>query len=169
MFKVQKLIYLFIIINFSLSCKSKEKVSTAATGTSADTVLLASIERTPCFGRCPTYKISIYQSGYVLYDGKQNVKNTGLFYSHLDKNKIGQIKNYITENNIYGLDDKYVNPHIADFPSTYTEINLDNKYKRIINTEPEPPKQLSDFEKFLDSFFNDETVWSRIVRNGEAE
>ena len=77
--KMQKASYIIIIaITLTLSCKSKEKMSQSNSSV-ADTILLASIERTPCFGKCPTYKISIYQSGYVIYEGKQHVKNIGLF------------------------------------------------------------------------------------------
>ena len=161
---MRKLIYLFVIINFSLSCKSKEKVPASATATAAatDTVLLASIERTPCFGRCPTYKITIYQSGYVVMDGKQNVKNIGMFSTRLNKTQVEEIKSYIIEKKIYDLQDKHVNPHIVDFPSTFAEINLNGKYKHITNTEPQAPQQLIDFEKYLDSFFTDETKWELI-------
>lgn len=142
----------------SFSCKSKEKIS-QTNSNGADTVLLASIERTPCFGRCPTYKISIYQSGYVVYEGKQNVKNIGFFSFRLDKSKVDEIKNFILQNNILDLNDEYKNPHIADYPFTFTESRLNGKYKHIVEADPQAPKQLKDFQKFLDSFFTDETNW----------
>lgn len=160
---MKKLLSLIIVVAFFLSCKSKEKVSSQTeTPAASDTVLLASIDRTPCFGRCPTYKITIYQSGYVIYEGKQNVKNIGFFYSRLEKSKIDEIKKFIADNKIYELPDKNVNPHVADFPSTYTEVNIDGKYKHITNTDPEAPQQLIELEKFLDSFFTDETNWTPL-------
>lgn len=159
---MQKLIYFILFSTLFSTCKSKEKISSSATAPAADTILLASIDRTPCFGRCPTYKITVYQSGYVVYEGKQNVKNIGFFSTRLEKEKTDQIKNHIIQNKITDLDDKYVNPHIADFPSTYTEVNLNGKYKHIVNTDPEAPKPLIEFEKFLDSFFTDQTVWTPI-------
>lgn len=143
------------------SCKPKEKVSEKSQGQS-DTVLLASIERTPCFGRCPTYKIKIFQSGYVVYDGKQNVTHLGLFETRLPKEQVQQVKEYIVANRIYDLNDEYTNPRIADFPSVITEVNLDGKYKRIVNTEPRAPESLKAFEKFLDSFFDENTQWQQL-------
>ena len=128
----------------------------------ADTILLASIERTPCFGKCPTYKISIYQSGYVLYEGKQNVKNIGLFSTRLDKSKAEEIKNYILQNKILEMNDDYKNPRIADYPSVITEAKVNGKYKHIVETDPKAPKQIKDFQNFLDSFFTDETNWTPL-------
>jgi hypothetical protein len=142
----------------SSSCKSKEKIS-QTNSSAADTVLLASIERTPCFGKCPTYKISIYQSGYVIYEGKQNVKNVGFFSLWLEKSKVDEIKNFIERNKILEMNDEYKNPLIADYPGTYTEVNLNGKYKRTVEMDPKAPKEIKDFQKFLDSFFTDETNW----------
>ncbi|HKR06401.1 MAG TPA: DUF6438 domain-containing protein [Bacteroidia bacterium] len=159
---MQKLIYSIIIaITLSSSCKSKEKMSQPDVAT-ADTILLASIERTPCFGQCPTYKISIYQSGYVVYEGKQHVKNIGFFSLRLDKSKVEEIKNFILQNKILEMNDEYKNPRIADYPSTLTEANLNGKYKHIIETDPQAPKEIKDFQKFLDSFFTDETNWTPL-------
>ncbi|MEP7171189.1 MAG: DUF6438 domain-containing protein [Bacteroidota bacterium] len=154
---MQKLIYIFLI-GFSFSCKSKEKISQSNIA-SADTVLLASIEHTPCFGKCPTYKITIYQGGYVVYEGKQNVKNIGMFSLQLEKSKVSEIKNFILQNNILEMNDEYKNPHIADYPFTLTEAGINGKYKHIVEADPQAPKQLKDFQKFLDSFFTEETTW----------
>lgn len=156
---MQKLIYsIIIIITLSSACKSKEKMS-QTNSSDADTVLLASIERTPCFGKCPTYKTTIYQSGYVVYDGKQNVKNIGLFSTRLDKSKVEEIKNFISRNKILDMNDEYKNPHIADYPGTITEANLNSKYKYILEMDPQAPKEIKDFQNFLDSFFTDHTNW----------
>lgn len=36
-----------------------------------------SLERTSCFGKCPTYRVTIYDDGTVLYEGEQFVRVTG--------------------------------------------------------------------------------------------
>lgn len=50
--------------------------------TSADTVpldssLVASLERGPCFGRCPVYKVELYGDGKIRYEGMRFVADTG--------------------------------------------------------------------------------------------
>lgn len=161
---MQKLIYIFIItITLSSSCKSKEKISQSNSAV-ADTVLLAYIEHTPCFGKCPTYKISIYQSGYVVYEGKQHVKNIGLFSTQLEKSKVEEIKSFILQKKILEMNDEYKNLQIADYPSVITEAKVNGKYKHIVETDPKAPKEIKDFQKFLDSFFTDETNWSPLSK-----
>ena len=36
-----------------------------------------SLERTPCFGRCPSYKVALYGDGRVEWVGKANVGTVG--------------------------------------------------------------------------------------------
>ena len=36
-----------------------------------DRVFFASIVRTPCYGNCPTYKMTIYENGFVELNGKE--------------------------------------------------------------------------------------------------
>jgi hypothetical protein len=46
-------------------------------GTAADTALVASLERGPCRGFCPTYRVDVYADGRVKFDGTRNVQSTG--------------------------------------------------------------------------------------------
>lgn len=151
-------VVILFLISIIASCKSKEKMATSSSAAN-DTILLASVERTPCFGRCATYKLSIYQSGYAVYHGKRNVKNVGYFSTRIAKEQTEQLRQYIIDNNILDLNDNYVNPHIADYPTTFTEANLNGRYKHIKETDPEAPKIVKSFAKYVDSFFNDSTQW----------
>ncbi len=139
-------------------CKSSEKPA-VGNALNNDTILLASIERTPCFGICPVYKITFYQSGYVMMHGKRHVQNIGWFSTRLTKEQVNSIIHYAEENKIYELAGEYTEPRIADFPTTITELNINNRYKRIVNTQPSAPEVLLKWEKFLDSFFNENTQW----------
>ncbi|MCC6385263.1 MAG: DUF6438 domain-containing protein [Bacteroidia bacterium] len=151
-----------VVLSFTLTCKSTKPSSDQTGPNHTDSVLLASIERTPCFGICPVYKISIYQSGYVIMHGIRHVKNTGWFSTRLTTEDVKSIKDYINQHNVYEFKDNYTEPRVADFPSAITEVNLHNQYKRIVNTDPAAPEELLNWEKFLDSFFNDQTNWELI-------
>jgi hypothetical protein len=35
------------------------------------------LERTPCFGKCPTYSVEFLKTGQVIYTGKKNTKMLG--------------------------------------------------------------------------------------------
>ena len=78
----------------TLSCVLPRKLYTESTP-------LITMKRTPCYGECPQYMISIYESGIVLYNGVRFVQNTGCFQSNLNRQQI----NYI----------KFLNEYIFDF------------------------------------------------------
>ncbi len=91
--------------------------------------------------------------------GKSNVPNIGRFSTRLTAEQVKEIIRYVDENKIYDLQGEYIEPRIADFPTTITELNISNRYKRIVNTQPSAPERLLNWEKFLDSFFNENTQW----------
>lgn len=147
-----------------ISCKGSRPVvagdSKSPTDSNPDS-LFASIERTPCFGRCPTYVISIYKSGYVVYKGKQWVPNTGIFYTFISKKQLAEISDMADKIGFAELKEAYHDPNIVDVPSTFTTFRINGKLKRIDNTFGDPPQGLIDFEKFLDDLFTN-TQWIKI-------
>ena len=111
--------------------------------------MLASIERTACYGRCPMYKATFMDNGEVKYVGKGFVDKIGTYKTLISQEDVQFIKSNIIEYDYFGLDSLYPTP-ITDFPSSITEVNLNGKRKKVINRRT-PPVNLKDFEKFLDS------------------
>lgn len=111
--------------------------------------LLLSLERTPCFGMCPTYKYTIFNTGRVIYEGEENVDNVGKYSAQLSKKQIAEIKDQIISDNIFSLKDKY-DAKITDIPSTLLIINLEGKKKKIFDRHG-APENLKKFEKFVDA------------------
>ena len=66
-----------------LSCKTKkEQVEEAVeetisvAGEEIDS-LFVTLKRTPCFGKCPVYTVSIYNKGFVRFISKKDVEPLG--------------------------------------------------------------------------------------------
>ena len=110
--------------------------------------MLATIERTPCYGRCPIYKATFMDNGEVKYVGKHFVEKIGTYKTLISAEEVLEIKNKIAEHNYFELDSLYPTP-ITDFPSSITEVNLNGKRKKVINRRT-PPPNLKAFEQFLD-------------------
>ena len=110
--------------------------------------LLITLERTPCFGRCATYKYSIFTTGRVIYNGVENVKNIGTYSAQLTNSQVEKIKDRIESAKIFSLKDKY-DSQITDIPSTLLIINIDGRKKKIYDRYG-APKELTQFEKFVD-------------------
>lgn len=111
--------------------------------------VMLTMERTPCFGRCPSYKLTIFNTGKVLFDGDQNTENIGRHSSSLSKTQIDEIKTQINLIKLFELQDKY-DAKITDIPSCLLYVNIDGKKKKIFDRYG-APKELKEFEKLIDS------------------
>lgn len=119
----------------------------------AEPQLLASIQRTACYGQCPIYKATFMDNGEVKYVGKHFVENVGTYSTLISAEDVRSIEEKITEYDYYSLDSLYPTM-VADFPSCITEVNLNGNYKRVIDRR-NPPKNLKMFEQFLDGLLED--------------
>ena len=113
---------------------------------------LASIKRTPCYGRCPMYKLTIMDNGEVIYQGKQFVEKLGTYSGLLTSEDLMTILERAKETNYFELEDAYDVP-IADFPTCVTSVTKDGKTNRVMNKQGAPPS-LKKFELYLDSLID---------------
>ena len=136
-------------------CKSSKESTTTNAQSKAELdqiqtepQMLASINRTACFGQCPMYKTTFFDNGEVRYVGKRFVENIGTYKALISAEQVEEIAAKIKEFDYYSLDSLYPTP-ISDFPSCITEVNLDGNYKRVVNRQ-NPPRNLKAFERYLD-------------------
>lgn len=111
----------------------------------------ASIRRTPCYGRCPEYTITIYPNGKVEYLGVRFVDKVGKFSATVTPDVLESVKAKAKELGYFEMEDVYKS-EVSDFPTCITSITIDGKTKRVVN-ESAGPENLATFEKFLDETF----------------
>lgn len=127
-------------------CKNTE--APTKTDTKAATVV-ASIERTACYGSCPIYRATFYSDGRVRYVGKRFVPNVGTFDVQVSADDVKSIEAKAVETGYFDLNDKYDSP-VTDFPSCVTSFTAGGKSKSVFD-RVDGPKSLKSFEKHLDS------------------
>jgi hypothetical protein len=110
---------------------------------------LASIKRTPCYGQCPMYRMTILDNGQVVYEGKRFVEKIGTYSGLLTSEDLETILKVAKETNYLELEDAYDVP-VADFPTCVTSFTSNGKTKRVMNKQGAPPS-LKKFEMYLDS------------------
>ncbi len=125
--------------------------------------LFLSMERSPCFGKCPNYKISIFNTGRVIYEGFNFVEKEGKYETQLSEDAMNEIKEQMELIKIFKMEDKYDSP-ITDIPSTLIYINNDGKKKKIYDRHG-APNELREFEKLIDHF----VLKSELTKIGEKE
>jgi len=154
MYSFKKVVFAVAIIIAATSCSRKKAVEDTSAALTADS-LVAYIERTPCFGRCPYYSIRLYQSGYAVYEGYNDVPNIGRYFTRVSKTDIKSITDKALSLHFFELNDSYKNPHLTDFPTVYVEVNYEGQHKKIVHYDADPPKALVEMEDFIDAVFKD--------------
>lgn len=76
------------------------------------------LERTGCFGSCPSYKVSVAGDGSVVFDGQSYVAEAGRRTGTVDPSAVRVLYDQFRTSDFMSLDDRYV-ADITDNP-TYT-------------------------------------------------
>ena len=101
-------------------------------------VPVITLERTTCFGTCPAYKLTIFDDGKVLYEGKDFVKTRGKAETKITKDAVQQLVREFEKLDYMKLDDEYSDGKNCpegwtDYPSAITSLNQDGKTKRVVH------------------------------------
>ncbi len=90
------------------------------------------MKRTPCYGTCPQYQVTIFLNGLIMYEGKRYVDKIGCFRSKLSKKKIEKIISLINKINYSNLESEYLSK-VTDLPSVVTEVLIKGKNYRVVD------------------------------------
>ncbi len=114
--------------------------------------VVITLERTPCYGLCPVYKLTIYGKGRVVYEGEMFVKVTGKRTSTVSKRKIRQLISEFERIDYYSLKDSYEEYFVTDSSSALTSITIDGETKAIAHYHGDinAPEELSELEDKID-------------------
>jgi hypothetical protein len=107
-----------------------------------------SLQRTACYGQCPTYTIIVKEDGSALYNGINFVQKKGVFKSQVSAEDVDKIFTEAEKIDFFNLEDKYDEP-ITDIPSTIVIMSKGKLQKRVIDRSG-GPAELEAFEKFLE-------------------
>lgn len=124
----------------------------------ADEAAAVTLERTPCFGRCPVYSVAITKSGLVRYEGKRFVADSGSESARIDPSAVESLLAELDRGGYFGFDDRYVSgapacgPYATDLPSAITSVDDGDRSKQIQHDHgcSHAPALLSSLEKRID-------------------
>jgi len=112
-----------------------------------DTLTIA-FEKTACFGRCPVYKVKVFQSGFATFEGLNFTEKMGLYSYQFSESEIKSIYEDALQIGYFELDASYDDTRITDLPSTISEINYMGKSHRV-KARVNIPEKLKNFHKNL--------------------
>ncbi len=117
---IQKLKQILLLSLVVISCKSIQNKPVAERSES----ILFEMHRGGCYGTCPIYNLSLYNSGLVKYRGIRFTKNEGLYEWRITKEDFETIEALVVEK--FNTSATH-NLGIQDLPQTTLTIN--NKYQ----------------------------------------
>ena len=122
-------------------------------------VLVASLERTACYGWCPIYKIAIYRDGTLEYHGERFVKQRGDATSRVSQAQIAALDELFAHAHYFELDDKYTAYDVTDAPSEITSYRLGTQQKTVehYDGDTKAPAILGKIEDGIDKIVGIDT------------
>ena len=90
------------------------------------------LQRTACFGSCPSYKLTIFGDGRVLYHGYTFVDYCGEYHGHVSREAVQQLVELFRSADYFNLFDRY-DARASDAPAFTTSISFDDKRKSVFD------------------------------------
>ncbi len=108
------------------------------------------IERTPCFGSCPIYKIKIDSTGTLYWNGKRYTSKIGNWKRTLSGSEQMELHSRMKQIRLSQFQSRYDSPEITDLPSVNIRWREHGKMKHITDRSG-APEALHKFEKYVES------------------
>lgn len=119
-----------------------------------------SIQKTPCFGRCPVYTFTLKGNGEAILKVDTNfTMPKGVYTYQLEKEKVKEIFDAFKLGKIYTFKNEYTGK-MTDFPVTYLTYKKGRKTKKI-KDHYGAPKELKNLEGILVNTINEVTDWKK--------
>lgn len=93
-------------------------------------VFTIALERTACFGKCPTYRVTIDSRGSITWQGHDYVDQPGSTTVLGDAKKARELAEMILGSCFFDMKDEYRQP-VTDHPWANTTVTIGNRTKTI--------------------------------------
>ena len=164
-----------VAVDSSLASMSRmtDSVGKQPKAVAGDTTLMAVLERGPCHGRCPVYRVSVYGSGRVIFVGKQWVDSMGT-RTHMVKpaavrgliNAIGATP-FSSVDTAFTMGSKSCGQYVPDLPLATLSAKVDGAMRRVYRDSgcDKAPRFLRALEAKVDTVART-AVWTTYSKVG---
>lgn len=113
---------------------------------------LITLERTGCHGQCAEYKLSFFEDGQVVYEGKANVSKAGRWHATVTKDILSDLLTEFQRTSYATLSDKYP-AGLTETSTATTSLRTGDKVKTVTHEvgSPFPPAALIALEDRIDA------------------
>lgn len=113
---------------------------------------VVTLERTSCHSQCAEYKLSFYDDGEVIYEGKANVSKAGRWRATLSKDVLVDLVTEFQRTGYSSLTDKYP-AGLTETSTAIISLRTGDKVKTVTHEvgSPFPPAALVALEDRIDA------------------
>lgn len=111
------------------------------------------LDRGACFGSCPDYRITIFGTGEVVYEGRSSVLVPGRHGARIDPSAVAALARRFSEAGFFGLRDEYVAGNISDQSEYTLSLSLAGRSKTVtdyVGAEAGMPRVVTELEQEVD-------------------
>ena len=115
--------------------------------------LLASLERTACYGRCPIYTVTVLRDGTVQWEGERFVEGHRQGDGQaVGREQLAELADAFQKAGYFALKDKYTSYDVTDHPSANTSYDDGTRHKTIAHYHGDrsAPEALDELEARID-------------------
>jgi hypothetical protein len=114
-----------------------------------------------CFGQCPTYRLSVYEDGTILYEGKRFTDRIGIHSRQLTDTEYSTI-----QHNLSNLRwDEYQEYYDSRLPDLQMVTMKKGAYT--VKFKEDSPRELQVLSDLL-SMYADQGAWDKLAHHGNA-
>ena len=125
----------------------------------SSTTTRVTLERGPCFGTCPVYRVSLDGQGRVDFVGTRFVRREGADSSRVAPEQVGRLVDSLDAAGYYALADQYVSDspacgrYATDAPTVTTSVQSNGRTKTVRHDHgcAGAPAALTGMEGLIDS------------------
>jgi hypothetical protein len=120
--------------------------------------LIIRLQRTVCYGTCPSYLLTVKADGKVSFFGQDKTKTKGQAGGEISEENIKKLIAEFKQADFFSLDDSYTSKNCAtDNPTVRTTLFINGKVKKIEHDMGcEAPKELTALEDKIDKIVGTE-------------
>jgi hypothetical protein len=108
------------------------------------------LERTPCFGTCPQYTLTIASDGSMIYEGKRFTNMTGMWTANISPVQVDSLFKLVHKADLSQYQAEYPSPY-SDLPSVII-VHQTLKKQDKIRITGEHPAALDNIVQTIESF-----------------
>ena len=119
----------------------------------ASTFRKITLRRTPCYGPCPVYELTILGTGEVTYLGEAHVARAGVHSWRISGRRLERLAEAFERARYSRLEDHYTSREFTDAPGCLTSIQYEDGSSKSIDHyhgDPSAPDTLTELEDEID-------------------